>query len=372
MRKAFHAVALAIAGLLGYIAATPYLPQPEEQFYERAIACLVDAVIPSSEAAVFGPVDAFTPAFGGRCTLTTGTPVMTATVASATVIYYTPYNGGNRIALYNGTKLVNYVFGELSNTTTATSVGSAGPAAVAANSVYDLYVWNSAGTLRLTRSPAWATAVTRGTGAGTAQQDCTTVPGVCTNAVAITNGPAANRGTFVGTFASDPGSTIDYQFGALAASGTAAVLNVWNQHNRVQVGTTVADTGDSWQYTTAALRSSNNATTMRVTYVVGAAEDDVYANFSQELFGSISGSLRCGIAVGVDSVTVGAGIPWQQQWLTATTTARQVGTAIYVGNPGLGSHFLQALEYGGTTCTFEGDGGAATVIQNGLQVRLRQ
>jgi hypothetical protein len=50
---------------------------------------------------------------GGRLTLTSGVPVMTADVAAATTIYYTPY-AGNSIPIYNGTVFVPYAFAELS------------------------------------------------------------------------------------------------------------------------------------------------------------------------------------------------------------------------------------------------------------------
>src|SRR5208337_296708 len=45
----------------------------------------------------------------GRLTLTTNTPVLAADVASATVVYYTAWEG-NQIPVWNGTQFVNLSF----------------------------------------------------------------------------------------------------------------------------------------------------------------------------------------------------------------------------------------------------------------------
>jgi len=47
-------------------------------------------------------------------------------------------------------------------------------------------------------------------------------------AQAITNGPAAQRGTYVGSFRSGIGNSSDFNFGGSGAGGVAAALMVWN------------------------------------------------------------------------------------------------------------------------------------------------
>ena len=141
----------------------------------------------------------------GRLTLVTATPVMTSNQTGKTTLYYTPYRGAT-IPIYDGSKWTHMVFSELSNITTNSSTGNAGPAAVTTNSNYDLFVWNNSGTLTLTRGPAWSSDTSRGTGAGTTQ--LTMVNGIWTNTVAITNGPGAGLGTYVGTVRSDGSSQI--------------------------------------------------------------------------------------------------------------------------------------------------------------------
>ena len=178
----------------------------------------------------------------GRLTLQTLTPVMTTTQSAKTTTFYTPYCG-NQVPIYNGTTMTMTAFAELSNLTTATSVDNAGPAAVAANSNYDLFVWNNAGTMRLTRGPAWTNLTTRS--AGTA---LVMVNGILLNNAAITNGPAASRGTYVGTVTSNASSQLNWIYGALAANGTAGLFGVWNAYNRVLVASFTGDNTDSWSY----------------------------------------------------------------------------------------------------------------------------
>lgn len=145
----------------------------------------------------------------GRLTLTSATPVLTAdtSVSSTGTIYYTPYVGRS-VPLYDGTDFTMVNFAELTNVLNATSANKAGPAATAASKVYDLFVWDDAGTLRLTRGPKWddgtaGSNTARGTGANSTELE--RVKGIWLNKIAISNGPAANRGTYVGTVTTDSG-----------------------------------------------------------------------------------------------------------------------------------------------------------------------
>ena len=93
------------------------------------------------------------------------------------------------------------------------------PAAATTNSNYDLFVWNDGGTYRCTRGPAWSSDTARGTGAGTTELQL--LNGILTNKNAITNGPAANKGTYVGTVRTNGSSQVDFQ---LAGMGTGPQL----------------------------------------------------------------------------------------------------------------------------------------------------
>jgi hypothetical protein len=247
-----------------------------------------------------GASTTFTPQ--GRLTLASGSPVMTASQASATTIYYTPYNG-NQIPLYDGTSaFAALTFAELTNSTTQSSTGSAGPAAVAANKNYDLFVWSNAGVATLTRGGAWNSDTLR---SSTIENDLTRINGVQVNLNAIANGPAANRGTYVGTVRSDGSSQINWIVGAVAANGTAAILGVWNAYNRVAVKGFIGDTTSGWTYAGGVVRAANASNTMRVSVVSGLQLDFFGARYDALGLGNSSTGL-VGIGFNVTNAFSGA------------------------------------------------------------------
>ena len=298
---------------------------------------------------------------GGRLTLTSATPVLTSTVTASTSIYYALYHH-DRVPLYDGATWAMTEFTELTNTTTDNTKN---PAAVANNSNYDLFVWSDSGTLRLGRGPAWTSDTARGTGAGTTELE--RVNGVWMNKIAITNGPAAQRGTYVGTVRSNGSAQIDFQFGSAAANGGAAILGVWNMYNRVDIGVRVVDTTDSWTYATATVRSKNNSTGNRISFVRGLNEDSMRAlNIGR---GDNGGTAVAGLlSIGLDSTSDGFATAASGTGLYSVA-AGSIGFPLsgqYEGHPGLGFHYLQALEFAsGATMTFYGDAGG-TIVATGI------
>lgn len=272
----------------------------------------------------------------GRLTLATATPVMTSAQTGKTTLFYTPYLGST-VPIYDGTNWSHARFSELSNITTNSSTGNAGPAAVTTNSNYDLFVWSSSGTLTLTRGPAWTSDTARGTGAGTTQLAMQN--GIWTNAVAITNGPSANQGTYVGTVRSDGSSQLNWTATPSAAAGGAeAKLHVFNAYNRVLFIGVSLDNTSSWTYGTATWRSLNNSATNRISYIDGLTEVSVAAGFSGTVNQNSGGLYNFGI--NRDSTSA----------QPASATVQQIGATngtTYIGpsfSPSLGYHYLQAME----------------------------
>lgn len=293
---------------------------------------------------------------GGRLTLTTGTPVLTSSTTGGTTIYYTPYVG-NTIQLYDGTVWVTYTFSELSQALTDSTKS---PAAATTNTNYDMFVWVDSGTLRCTRGPAWSSDTARAT-------DIERVNGVYVNAGTITNGPAAQRGTYVGTIRTNGTSTVDMMVGAptAAAGGTANLLGVWNMYNRVQVGTVCRDSTNSWNYTLAAFRSANNSTSNRVTFVLGLNEDAIEATVVATSVNATA-SVRRSVAVGLDSTSspVDGCIMENTDAAANDYVPVKAQAAVYAG---AGCHYAQWLESSepsGTTA-WGGDLGSTT-LQSGL------
>jgi hypothetical protein len=293
--------------------------------------------------------------FSGRLTLVSATPVTTTDQSAKTTVYFTPYNG-NSIPIYDGTNMVQTTFTELSQ---ATTDATKSPAAVAASKNYDVFVWNDSGTIRATRGPTWDSGAVagsdtaRGTGAGSTELEM--VKGVWVNKNAITNGPAAQRGTYVGTIRSDASSQIN---------DTLEKRLVWNNFNRSKRPMRRIDTTDSWTYTTATYRQANNNTANQLEAVRGLDEDAMVV-YARGLATNSAANTPLLVAVGVDGTTRSADSNNGQ--MAPSAGAVEDCIANYTGYPGVGRHYVTWLEYSvatGTT-TWLGDNGG-TIEQSGM------
>lgn len=291
---------------------------------------------------------------GGRLSLASGTPVTTTDVTGATTVYYVPLRH-DKVPIYNGATWALHSIG--SGISQATTDSTKSPAAVAANSNYDLFVWLDGSTVTLSRGPLWSSATSRGSGAGTTELE--QVDGRWVNRVAITNGPAAQRGLYVGTIRSD---------GLSQARDSAAHRHVWNTYNRVRRVMRVIETSNSWNYTTDVWRQANNTSANQLDYVQGLAGDPVSARAVGRAENSTA-TPPVAVSVGVDSTSS----PNTTDILLAGSvqaTANGVNVwAEYEGHPGIGRHFLAWLEWSqnaGTT-TWWGDAGTPpTAVQSGI------
>lgn len=295
-----------------------------------------------------------------RITLASATPVMTSSQAAKTTVYVTPYSG-NLMPIYDGTNFIPTVFAETSQATTDTTKS---PAAVAASSVYDIFCWVDSGTNRCTRGPAWTNINTRS--AGTA---LVMVNGILLNSVSITNGPAASRGTYMGSICSDGSSQINYVFGTTGTSGgTAANLCVWNAYNRRNITTTVQDTGTSYSYTGAGtIRQVRGGTNFQATVLLGLLEDGVGYSFSSQMSFGASNGLKGFFGIGVDSTSAFTKPPFYCRQ-NQTTNAYECGgsssgslTTAQIGS--IGVHVISGNEESATGAVTMNLGGDATPTQ---------
>jgi maltoporin len=303
----------------------------------------------------------------GRLTLTTDVPVLSSDVTGATTIYYTPYSG-DLVSIYSGSEFLSVLFVEMSQTL---ADGTKSPAAAVADSLYDMFVWNDAGTLRCTRGPAWTNATTRGAGVGTTE--LTRVKGVLLNANTIDNGPVTERGTYVGTIATLAGAAqVNMVFlPAAAAGGPNAYLGVWNHFNRVPVSCTAITSDDSWEYSTATLRAMNDSASNRVTFVVGRSEGSISARAVQMARNTNADVTVIG-AIGYDATgAIADGCLTARAETTLANT--YVSLVSVLSRPAiLGRHFVTPLEYSEAvvTTTWAGDAGSPTTTQCGLTLEL--
>ncbi len=237
----------------------------------------------------------------GYLTLTSATPVITGDVSAATTVYYTP-DKGNLIPIYDGTSFIPTEFSELSLSLVAEHLAS---------QIYDIFVFNNAGTLRLVTGPAWTTATAgagaRGTGAGTTQ--LTRINGLFVNTVSMTgrNGSTtyaigANLATYVGSIFMDG---TNGQATCHRTYGQSRKWALWNAHNQRQIILKAGDSTASWTYGTATIRASNGASANKATVFQGLQDGPVALEFDQRLVTSTSDDGSCGI--GVNSTTAYSG-----------------------------------------------------------------
>lgn len=284
----------------------------------QAVYDVIDAYVQSAQR---GRAD-------GRITLTASTPVTASDVTAATTIRYTPYKG-NVIALYDtGTSTWKlYTFSEIT-----LALG-----ADAANTNYDLWAYNSGGTVTLERL-AWAGDTTRATA-------LTTQDGVY-----VKSGDASRR--YLGTYRTTGtvGQTED----------SYAKRFVWNYYHRVRRALRVRETTDSWTYTTASFQQANASTANQLAVVVGVAEVALDAHV-QGQGSNTNTAVALVVAIGEDSTTTKHASCLTSLATTTLAAAQVCPTATLNTEPGVGYHFYAWLELStavGTT-TWLGDSGVA-------------
>ena len=109
-------------------------------------------------------------------------------------------------------------------------------------------------------------------GAGAATTELERLNGLWVNKYDVTNGPAARRGTYVGTIVTNGSSQADFRMGSTAAGGGEAFISVWNAYNRVSVAGIVSSSVASWPAINGTRVFAGSAT-FRATMVSGLAED---------------------------------------------------------------------------------------------------
>lgn len=244
-----------------------------------------------------------------RLTLTTGVPVTTTDVTSASTIYLTPYNG-NQIALYTAGQWVLL-------TSAQVSIALSG---LTANRPYDVFAWNNAGTVTL-ETLVWTNDTTRAT--ALAYQD----------GVLVRSGDATRR--YLGTF---------YATGATTTADSVTNRYLWNYYNRVKRAMKVSDATASWTYSTAAWRQANGSTANQMNFVIGVSEDAVFASLMSSVLNSTATVRTVFNTIQLDA-TNGA-TPFTFAGSGQIGTSLLNITNIGEGIVSAGRHFLAWLEYG--------------------------
>jgi hypothetical protein len=258
---------------------------------------------------------------GGRLTLTTGTPVTTSDVISATTIYYTPYVS-NKIALWDNTN-TTYDSGTAGvwrlYTFTEPWLGLSG---LTAGKNYDVFLYINNTTFTLELGSAWTNDTTRATALcffeGVWLKACDT---------------KANKGRrYLGTIR------------ATAATMTQDSMSkrfVWNVQNQVPIRDVANDATTSWTSSDngswSAVNGGNAA--WKHEFVVGLSEKTIRAKAT-----ALVGSAGYALSIALDSSTaVDRSIASIATSGTGAGSGSQVFSELY-SQPGIGYHYTQAIQ----------------------------
>lgn len=270
----------------------------------------------------------------GRITLSSGVPVTTTDVAAATTVFFTPYKG-NQIALFDGASTwTTFTFAELSIAVPGT-----------ANTMYDMFIFNNAGTPTL-ELQTWVNDTTRNI-------SLTTVGGVYVKSSDTTR-------RYVGSFRTT---------GVVGQTEDSLIKRyLWNYYNRVLRLMRIIEATDTWNYSIAAYRQVNANAANQLDFVVGISEDIVSAKCACRAVNSIAANVIIGQGIGLDSTTVNSAVILPPG-TSANVTVLGTPQAWYEGFPGVGRHLLVWLERGAgvNTQTWQGDNATPTIVQHGIQ-----
>lgn len=267
-------------------------------------------------------------------------PILASDVSAATSVYYRPFVG-NLIPIPDGTNFSVFEFAELTLTLNSNHVAS---------SIYDCFVWNDSGTIRLGTGPVWTTVTAgsgaRGSGAGTTELQKLKGLYVNKNAITLRNGGttysvSAKCATYVGSIYIDG---TNGQVTCHKSYGQNRKWGVWNTFNRRPISLKAGATGASWTYSSATVRQSNADTGNKLTTFSGLAEEITEITFEQTCGNQTVASGRTRIGIGLNSTTTISGTSGDAR-IAQTATATEVSsTAQYNLEPTIGINNLNCLE----------------------------
>lgn len=298
----------------------------------------------------------------GAVNITASPPVATFRPdgIQSTTLRFLRYQG-DKIEVRDGTRRKQYVIPSAGVTLAVSGLSG--------DTNYDVFIYDSSGTLTLKLGPAWATSTAgagdRGTGAGTTEIQY--IDGVPYNAVSITSGPAAGAGRLLGTIRTDAsGLMIDSWGGIILNVGGQRFLDNVNLNRRTRLA--VIDTTDSWSYTTGTVRQARANSGNKIEFVLSLPKL-VTANLLVNVLDQ-SNSARYSVAgIGLNSTTTITGLS-NIGYNTSSNVVYSKHDGYFSQVLPIGYHYLSWNEWGADgTCTWVGDNGS-TLVQSGIQAAI--
>lgn len=270
-----------------------------------------------------------------RLTLTSGTPVTTADVTGAATVYVTPFvrDGGGPAycAFYDGSS----AWATLAVAEVSVALGT-----ITSALPYDIFCFNSSGSMACDAPVAWTNTTTRATALA------------LQNNVLVKSGTTTRR--YMGTFHTTSTTTTE---------DSAVKRDVWSYYNRVRKPILRQETTGTWSYNTATIRQAQAAAANQIEFVIGVAESVVDARVQVSYHNAGGGGVVAVVGLGLDSTTTFSGEPGGG---TSQGNPLQLH-GFYSGMPAAGRHFLSWNEYvtnSGTATTFYGNGGGGALTNS--------
>lgn len=259
---------------------------------------------------------------GGRLTLESGVAVSTTDQLAKTTLYYTP-RWYNQIYLHSGSGWNRIEFSE----------ASLSLASIAANTNYDVFGYNNAGSLALELT-AWTNGTTRAVALAT--QDGRYVKSGDVTRLYL--------GTIRGSAAGNCEDSLTKRF-------------VWNYYNRVYRRLSRAD-ATSHTYTSSTVRYWNNDASMKIEFVVGLADTHTILSNITEITGATGATTSQGsVGFGINTDTA---LNSNIAFIDSATRLRL--SAIGFIQPQLGYNFYSMLERGLTGVTYHVFSGGVSIL----------
>jgi hypothetical protein len=242
----------------------------------------------------------------GYLTPTANFPIILADAIAATSVRYETFVGNLIPIIQNGVVTMR-IFSPFTLTLNNPNH--------AANTLYDVFLWDIAGAVNIGTGPAWtnsgAGTSTRGAGAGTTE--LVNVGGMLLNAVSMTtrNGGStftvgAQLATYLGTIRIDAVGTVTCH----RSYGQTRRWDVYNAWNRQLIYLKAGDPNGTWNYTTNLFRASRGDATNKLSILDGLAQSPWDVKFNQRIDLGVGGAPGAAIAlngIGVNSITVASG-----------------------------------------------------------------
>lgn len=260
---------------------------------------------------------------GGRLTLSASNPI--ADGSGVSTLYYLPQEH-SVLPLWNASA-AGWVYRAIPNTGVSLSVAS-----LLGNTAYDVCAYLNGGSISLSAT-AWSSSTARATA-------------LDRNSIYTLNTGSGNaaRSTYLGSIYTQ-GAT-----GSATLTDNTNLRLIYNAYRRSSKTLYRTEAVASWTYSSAAWRQWNNSGLNRVWMFDGIGTGILDLTFSARV-NTPAGSYGQ-IGIGIDSITLPAGgVALAGAVALDTNISQRIA-----GTPGLGLHYVQALEYtaGGGNVTYYG------------------